>query len=178
MKLKETKNLLRNKKKTSEGITLIALVITIIVLLILATVTILALTGENGLFGKAKEARTETQIKGEEEQIKLEVMASWNNDGTLNGVTLAENLGNIQGVTNVSGNSFPITVTFGSNNSYEVASDGTVTKTNAGGGGGGNTISAGETATGGNKTYSDGTYTATIPEGFTVSGMSTERTIY
>lgn len=38
--------------RKNNGITLIALVITIIVLLILATVTILALTGENGILRK------------------------------------------------------------------------------------------------------------------------------
>lgn len=49
--------LLNNRK----GITLIALVITIIVLLILAGVTIATLTGENGILkqaGKAKEKNT------------------------------------------------------------------------------------------------------------------------
>ena len=40
-------------KKNIRGITLIALVITIIVLLILAGVTIATLTGENGLFRKS-----------------------------------------------------------------------------------------------------------------------------
>ena len=47
----------------------------------------------------------------------------------------------------------------------------------AGGGAGGNTITAGETATGGNKNYTDRTDTAIIPKGFTVSGISTEQTI-
>lgn len=50
----------------SKGITLIALIITIIILLILAGITIVALTGENGLIKKANEAKTKT-IK---EQIK------------------------------------------------------------------------------------------------------------
>ena len=39
--------------KERNGITLIALVITIIVLLILAGVTIATLTGDNGILGKA-----------------------------------------------------------------------------------------------------------------------------
>ena len=39
--------------KKNEGLTLIALVITIIVLLILAGVTIAMLTGENGLLSRA-----------------------------------------------------------------------------------------------------------------------------
>ena len=51
------KNKLRNKK----GITLIALVITIIVLLILAGVAIAMLSGENGILTKAAEAKKKTE---------------------------------------------------------------------------------------------------------------------
>lgn len=57
--------------KRSKGITLIALVITIIVLLILAGVTIATLTGDNGLLTKASGARdtsTEAEI---EEKLRL-----------------------------------------------------------------------------------------------------------
>ena len=46
---------------TSKGITLIALVITIIVLLILAGVAIAMLSGENGILKKAAEAKTKTE---------------------------------------------------------------------------------------------------------------------
>ena len=48
-------------KNNAKGITLIALVITIIVLLILAGITIATLTGENGLFSRAKEAKLEAK---------------------------------------------------------------------------------------------------------------------
>ena len=55
----------------NQGITLIALVITIIVLLILAGVSIAMLTGDNGILTQATEAKEEN-IKGKEkEQIKL-----------------------------------------------------------------------------------------------------------
>ena len=47
-------------KSNSKGITLIALVITIIVLLILAGITIATLTGDNGIIGKAINAKNET----------------------------------------------------------------------------------------------------------------------
>ena len=57
-----------NKNK---GITLIALVITIIVLLILAGVSIAMLTGENGILNQAKKAKEETEIASEEEKVKL-----------------------------------------------------------------------------------------------------------
>ncbi len=44
-------------EKNIRGITLIALVITIIVLLILAGVTIAALSGDNGILQRATEAK-------------------------------------------------------------------------------------------------------------------------
>ncbi len=49
------------KKQNEKGITLIALVVTIIILIILAGITIATLTGENGLFARAKEAKLETK---------------------------------------------------------------------------------------------------------------------
>ena len=57
--------------KNQKGITLIALVITIIVLLILAGVSIAMLTGQNGILTQAQNA-SEATIKGEaEEAVKL-----------------------------------------------------------------------------------------------------------
>ena len=58
-------------KKDEIGITIIALVITIIVLLILAGITIAMLTGDNGILKKARTAQTTTNEKDEEEQIKI-----------------------------------------------------------------------------------------------------------
>lgn len=43
--------------RNNKGITLIALVITIIILLILAAISIATLTGENGVLTKASDAR-------------------------------------------------------------------------------------------------------------------------
>ena len=65
-KMKKKANL-RNFK----GITLIALVITIIVLLILAGVSIATLTGQNGILTQAQNAKTETEVAGEKEAISL-----------------------------------------------------------------------------------------------------------
>ena len=59
--------------KNQKGITLIALVITIIVLLILAGVSIAMLTGQNGLLTKASNAKTETTQKEAEEVVKIAV---------------------------------------------------------------------------------------------------------
>ena len=58
------------------GITLIALVITIIVLLILAGVTIATLTGNNGIITKAQNAKAQNAQKTVEEQINLAVQVS------------------------------------------------------------------------------------------------------
>ncbi len=58
-------------KEKTKGITLIALVITIIILLILAGVTIATLTGENGILTKAQKAKEQTEIASQEEQRKL-----------------------------------------------------------------------------------------------------------
>ena len=52
---------MKKKMKREKGITLIALVITIIVLLILAAVSIATLTGENGILTKVSDAEEETR---------------------------------------------------------------------------------------------------------------------
>ena len=69
-------NIIKNKIKQKNGITLIALVITIIVLLILAGVSIAMLTGQNGILTQAQNAKTTTEDKSAEEKIKLAVMAA------------------------------------------------------------------------------------------------------
>ena len=61
----------KNLKKSSRGITLIALVITVIVLLILAAVSIATLTGENGILTRASDAREQTIIGQEKEQVEI-----------------------------------------------------------------------------------------------------------
>ena len=66
MEKSKEKKLLKNS-----GITLIALVITVIVLLILAGVTVATLTGDNGLLTKANEAKNSNEEAETIEQIKL-----------------------------------------------------------------------------------------------------------
>ena len=66
--------------KRNKGITLIALVITIIVLLILAGVAIAMLSGQNGILKKAADAKTETKEKSTLEQIKLGAMSAITNE--------------------------------------------------------------------------------------------------
>ena len=62
---------LKEKTKQVKGITLIALVVTIIVLLILAGVSILMLTGDKGILGQANNAKKQTEISSEKEAIQL-----------------------------------------------------------------------------------------------------------
>ena len=62
--MKENRKILRKEK----GITLIALVITIIVLLILAGVSIAMLTGQNGILTQAQNAKNKTEEAQAEEQ--------------------------------------------------------------------------------------------------------------
>ena len=56
------------KKENVRGVTLIVLVITIVVLLILAGVTIAALSGDNGILKRAVEAKEKTQQAQKEEE--------------------------------------------------------------------------------------------------------------
>ena len=63
-------------KKKDKGITLIALVISLIVLLILASVTIAALSGNNGILTKAKETKEKTEIGEEKEVVELATISA------------------------------------------------------------------------------------------------------
>lgn len=57
--------------KQEKGITLVALVLTIIVLLVLASISITVLNGENGIVTKAKTAKEETERAGYKEELDL-----------------------------------------------------------------------------------------------------------
>ena len=59
------------KIKYNNGITLIALVITIIVLLILASVTIAAISGDNGILNNASLAKVSTEFASYKEEVEL-----------------------------------------------------------------------------------------------------------
>ena len=65
---------MKQRFKNEKGITLVALVITIIVLLILAGVTLAMVMGDSGIFGKANSAKEKTQLSNAEETIRLEVL--------------------------------------------------------------------------------------------------------
>ena len=100
--------MIQNKRKNN-GITLVALVVTIIILLILAGITISSLTN-TGLFGRAKEARDKTAAAAEnqakilneyEDELnkyiswntkKLQADGSWNDSKKVNSPQLMEGM--------------------------------------------------------------------------------------
>ena len=88
----------KRMQKNSKGITLIALVITIIVLLILAGVTIATLTGDNGILTQAGKAKDKTTEAESIERVQVEVAGSYGIDGTIDKDQLNKNLGNIAGL--------------------------------------------------------------------------------
>ena len=89
--------------KNEIGITLIALTITIIVLLILAGVTIAAISGDNGILQNAARAKEETGKANAKEQVKIAVLGSIGTDGKINIEDLNKNLENIEGLTHKGG---------------------------------------------------------------------------
>ena len=100
-------------KKLNKGITLIALVITIIVLLILAGVSIAMLTGENGILSQAQKAGEQTDIGQEKEAIALAYNGARaeNNGGDVDADDLNRNFGYNNTDATAEGSN-PITVTF------------------------------------------------------------------
>ena len=59
--------------KKEKGITLIALIVTIVVLLILASISIKVLTGDNGLINQAKNGKDASEISEEKEIVNIAV---------------------------------------------------------------------------------------------------------
>lgn len=80
-----------NKIKNTKGITLISLVVTIIILLILAGVSIATLTGDNGLINKAKDAKIATEIASIKEEIQTDILSEQaGNNGNIADDTLTK----------------------------------------------------------------------------------------
>ncbi len=93
MKLKD-----RKQQKNNKGITLIALVITIIILLILAGISIATLTGENGILTKANTGKEETQKMSAKEKVQIAVMGSFGTDKKIDIDTFNKNLEQVDGI--------------------------------------------------------------------------------
>ena len=87
------------RRNTQKGITLVALVVTIVVLLILASITIGAVSGEGGLIGNANEAKEKTEIANEKEVVDRAVVQAMgkNKRGNLVRSELQDELDKITG---------------------------------------------------------------------------------
>ena len=84
--IKINKKLARRNYSNQTGITLIALVVTIVVLLILAGVSINALFGDSGIINKAKDAQNKMDQAVENDQKGINELSNWL-DSKTNGST-------------------------------------------------------------------------------------------
>ena len=74
---------MKNKKNLKErGITLIALVVTIVVLLILAGVTINAVFSDSGIIKKAQEAQNKANESVQKDMEQINALENWLNENT------------------------------------------------------------------------------------------------
>ena len=115
--------------KNNKGVTLIALIITIIVLLILAGIGIRMVVGENGILSRAQEAKTTTAEKAAKEKVELSVSGAIakSNYGELTIKNLKEEVGKYGGTIKEEKTEFPVTVIM-DGKEYIVTSNGKVSK--------------------------------------------------
>ena len=78
--------------KNSEGITLLALIVTVIVLIILASISISAITGNNSLINQAIKSKEDTEIAEEKELLNKCVSYAKSNKENKYGVVKKEYL--------------------------------------------------------------------------------------
>lgn len=115
--------------KNNRGITLIALVITIIVLLILAGVSIAMLTGNNGILSQATNSVDATDRAEVVERINMELQAAYgealtgNSSMTFNTTTMNTNLDG-KATANQTGSTLTITATEDANITGNVVANG------------------------------------------------------
>ena len=100
------------KKSKNKGITLIALVITIIVLLILAGISIQMLTGDNSILKQAGRARDETKINGAKEYLQMLILEYEGDRYTTSGNGTLESFLRSKGVTVVDNGDGTLTATY------------------------------------------------------------------
>ena len=126
--------MMRKQKNRENGITLIALVVTIIVLIILAGVSISMLVGDNGIITQAQKAKLDTEIANEKEAVSIAytgVMIE-NEGGGVSAEELKQEM--IQNgrtdVKNVTDNANQIIVEFNSGRKYTINANGKIEEDN------------------------------------------------
>lgn len=116
--------MMKQNQTFEKGITLIALVLTIIVLLILAGIAISMISGENGLLKKAADSKVESERQQRIEKIKLAVTAAMmNEEHKIDKEKLEEELNKYFGKANVE-ESDGFIITIGENDVYQVDENG------------------------------------------------------
>lgn len=123
-------------KKNVSGITLISLVVTIIVLLILAGVSISILSGDNSILMQATRAKEKTIVGQEQEQVKLAYMSAmdYNSASTVDEESLRKELDKYtgEGKTEITDNgNGTLNVKFYDTNNYYTINKGKVEQTAA-----------------------------------------------
>ncbi len=124
------------KNKGTRGITLIALVITIIVLLLLAGISISMLSGDNSILKQASNAKSSTEEKQERESISLaynSVITDKAGKGESTGASITANefdkaIKNYDANASATADGRKIIVTFSNGHKYTVYSNGNVTE--------------------------------------------------
>ena len=119
---------MKKLKKKKNGITLISLVVTIIILLILAGISIGMLSGDNGVLRQAGNAKTQTDIAEEKEILQTASLATISKEkyGDLSKDKLDMELNKYSGIAGTQETDEGIEVTFSSGRTYLVDSDGNV----------------------------------------------------
>lgn len=117
---------MQNFRKNVNGITLMALVVTIIILLILAGISIGMLSGDNGILGQAGNAKTQTDVVQEKEIIDIAVVGAMGKSkyGDIDETYFTNELEKNNATVTKSGSKYK--VTFPSTRQYEVDQDGNV----------------------------------------------------
>jgi len=128
---------MKNNLRQNKGITLIALIITIIVLLILAGVSIATLTGENGILTQANNAKVKTQEAEADEIFKL-IAIEWQIEERANknadlGEFLTKKVTEYGDKLEVTGNEAPYTLEY-NGEKVTIDNNGTLTEVTNGGG--------------------------------------------
>lgn len=116
----------KGKSKSKRGITLISLVITIIVLLILAGISVTMLAGENNIIKKAGQAADETKLAAYKDEISLSSIGSIDESGKNNIEKVKQQLDNTEKYnTSILGDTLVI-ITKKENYVFEINQDGDI----------------------------------------------------
>ena len=120
-------NLMKNKTSKNNGITLMALVITIIILLILAGITLNMLAGNNGVINHAGKAKNQTENAEEKEILEIATLnvIGKNKYGNIEEENLKEALSDEDVTIKKSGKNFNVTFNK-SSRKYKIKSNGDI----------------------------------------------------